>query len=34
VSWFGAGASGTIPLSFSRSIQQKVGEYQVIVTNN
>jgi len=32
VSWSGGGASGTIPLDFSRSTQVTVGEIQVLVT--
>jgi len=32
VTWSGGGASGTIPLQFSRSIPERVGEIQAIVT--
>jgi hypothetical protein len=33
VTWVGGGQSGTIPLTFTRSTQLRVGELQVIVTD-
>jgi hypothetical protein len=32
VTWAGGGASGTIPLTFTRSTQIRVGEIQVLIT--
>lgn len=32
ITWSGGGQSGTIPLDFSRSVQHKVGEIQVLIT--